>query len=245
MSPQRGNILFLILLAVVLFAALAYAVTSSLRGGGKDAVNEGSLAAATQLINYAASYENAVMRMAMNIPYQNIQYWKGANSGCPDATCRVLSPTGGGVSDIPLEKKYMLNPDVASGGATGNQWQVRLIKVENVGTSKPEIAIVFYGLKKEICLAINQILNVPSASITTVPSGITITNSSATHEFGQSHTPPDVTAETTYFRYANVGITGASIETAGRSSFCICEGVNCTSSNEGFRYSFWHVIMPQ
>lgn len=47
---QRGNVLFLILLAVVLFAALNYAVTSSMSGGGKNASDERYRLLASQLI---------------------------------------------------------------------------------------------------------------------------------------------------------------------------------------------------
>lgn len=245
MAHNRGNILFLILLAVVLFAALAYAVTSSIRGGGKDAAAENSIAAATQLINYAASYENAVMRMSMNIPYQNIQYYTGTNSACADATCRIFSPTGGGIERAALDTKYVLNPSLTGGSANGNNWQIRLIKVENVGTAKPEIALVAFGIKKEICQAINQALGITTSSSAGVPSGITASNTSGSHILDQSHGPSDITADTVFFRYINVGATGYSAEVASRPSFCICESPNCNTVNDGYKYSFWHVVMPQ
>ena len=63
-TRQRGNILFLILLAVVLFAALSYAVTSQ-RDGGKNASGESAKSHASALLQYAALVENTVHRMVM------------------------------------------------------------------------------------------------------------------------------------------------------------------------------------
>lgn len=102
---QRGNILFLILLAVVLFAALSYAVTSSMRGGGSDASPEKAQTIATQIINYATMVENTVQRLKVTgcrdteISFQNNTFAGYTNNNAPaDKHCHVFDPAGGGMS---------------------------------------------------------------------------------------------------------------------------------------------------
>lgn len=61
-GKERGNALFLILIAVALFAALSYAVTQSGRGG-RDVSREQALIIASQLTQFGASLRTAVTRM--------------------------------------------------------------------------------------------------------------------------------------------------------------------------------------
>lgn len=65
-SNQDGNVLFLILIAVVLFAALSYAVTQSTRSGGGGASQETSLISSANVTQYPASIRTAILRMIVS-----------------------------------------------------------------------------------------------------------------------------------------------------------------------------------
>lgn len=60
---ENGNVLFLILIAVALFAALSYAVTQSTRSGGGDASKETNLINASTMTQQGAAIRSAVTRM--------------------------------------------------------------------------------------------------------------------------------------------------------------------------------------
>lgn len=104
MRSVRGNILFLILLAVVLFAALAYAVTSSMRGGGKSASTESANATAAALIQYGSLVENTVQRLMLSndckenqLSFENTVEGGYINPAAPDK-CKLFNSAGGGMS---------------------------------------------------------------------------------------------------------------------------------------------------
>lgn len=103
MHHRRGNILFLILLAVVLFAALAYAVTSSMRGGGKDVSDEKMQAMSSSIMQYGNLLANAIGRMMLVNDCKDTQISfelpSGANPNpSAPATCKVFDPEGGGMT---------------------------------------------------------------------------------------------------------------------------------------------------
>lgn len=106
---QRGNILFLILLAVVLFAALSYAVTSAMRGGGNDASPEKYKTQIGDIENYVAGMQSTIMRMTLtggvalhlvdfNTASRTLKDGTSApynNTSCTSTTCEVFHQDGG------------------------------------------------------------------------------------------------------------------------------------------------------
>lgn len=62
-NSEEGNVLFLILIAVALFAALSYAVTNSTRSGNGNTSNEKSVVGAGQILNLIGSVNAAIMRL--------------------------------------------------------------------------------------------------------------------------------------------------------------------------------------
>lgn len=169
---DRGNILFLILLAVVLFAALAYAVTSSMRGGGRDASQESLTAQASSILNYFAQMDAALLRMQMtgdmkiqNISLGNDKKMLGGvivlnnqhNANCTTNVCRVFHPEGGGVSLMNFEKYAVQNPTSWTTSNTMPGWSdFIMMKWPDAGTEANDIVQVVQALRPTLCAEINK-----------------------------------------------------------------------------------------
>lgn len=96
-NNQRGNVLFLILIAVALFAALSYAVTQSSRSGG-DSGRETTILNSAQLSQYPNSIRTAVLRQIIDgVAVDAVRFNSPASFGTLDANrLGVFHPEGGG-----------------------------------------------------------------------------------------------------------------------------------------------------
>lgn len=100
----RGNALFLILIAVALFAALSYAISTSGRGSGSIEKEKSEIVRA-QLVQIGAAMSQAILRMRINgcrdteISVEN--GGTNVNASTPsDGSCKLFDPNGGGLAPM-------------------------------------------------------------------------------------------------------------------------------------------------
>ncbi len=166
-TNEQGNVLFLILIAVALFAALSYAVTQSTRGGG-NADDETSLISSAALTQYPASLKTSILRLSISSGVtgtalefnQPSEFGTCTSSG---ANC-VFHSSGGGAS-------YQDAPSDVVTGASPQEW---LFNAENdifnigvnatVGdtpdTSSFEVIAFLANVTNGVCTKINEELGI-------------------------------------------------------------------------------------
>lgn len=187
-NSQNGNILFLILLAIVLFAALNYAVSSSMRGGGKDGSSESAEAAASDILGWFAQLDNAVMRMIVvnNIPLERIDFndpnnlrndgpYPFNNTNCSTTSCEVFSVEGGGVA--PRNFYDTAGDKNATIGATSSlpgHKSFTMTNTVNIGSPLPDISVRINTIKKEVCNAVNRRMGIPEDLSNSGQSGVIV-----------------------------------------------------------------------
>jgi len=155
MRREDGNVLFLILIAVALFAALSYAVTSSTRSSGGDASSETNLISSAQIVQYPSAVGTAIVRMVISgINIDEIRFNRPAEFAELDTTSiGVFHPSGGAQTYIPAPADMMV-------AATQGQWvfnaELEVPDIGVAGAGGNDIIAYLIGIKQSICSKINS-----------------------------------------------------------------------------------------
>lgn len=182
-NESNGNVLFLILLAVILFAALSYAVTSSTRGGGDTGDTEKDALIAAQLSQYIGEINAALMRFNLSgVSWSAMKFHAGPNGDCGSGFTAgrtptlcitgddcVFSPTGGALSLwlLPPKAFKAVNKGVALPGQrdTAEKTNIWIDCNEDLfdwglGTSAPDRTFYLLNVAQGVCRAYNKALGV-------------------------------------------------------------------------------------
>tara|TARA_Y100001001_G_scaffold57154_1_gene54085 strand:+ start:530 stop:1258 length:729 start_codon:yes stop_codon:yes gene_type:complete len=176
---NRGNVLFIILITISLFAALSFAVKDMGGRGSSNAISqELAKAYATDIIQYTSSVEQAVQRMLSRGVSENAlcfdfdDYPGGdtnyEHSDCADSQNRVFDFQGGGATYRTPESLW-LDTSVSSIDGYGTFFYTTTCLLE-IGTDPSgdtcnnasyaarhaELMVILPGIHKNICEAINK-----------------------------------------------------------------------------------------
>ena len=172
MNNSRGNALFLILIAVALFAALSYAVTNSGRGGSGVDKEQAEIDAA-QIMQFFSQVQTAYTRLELIGGYDQVLFndsdanasgtcYSGATATTPCNTIGMFSAEAG--VPIPDLTPYQSSPPDNQAAV----WVSARITLgaSDYGTSAPDTYISLRYIDEAICDAINNKLFGSTADLT-------------------------------------------------------------------------------
>jgi hypothetical protein len=225
---ERGNALFLILIAVALFAALSYAVTQSGRGSGTIDKEQG-LISASQITQFPAAVRTGVTRMVITGTAA------GALTFSPSDTTSVgvFSASGGGV----------VSQKPPTAGVTSTAWRFKTAPTDDTGwfisgigtdtASGKDIFALLDNVSIGVCNNINRGLGLTNSSPRNEATVVTLTSTNEgtpTQTGGGANT--DVgTAAATFTWYAH------ALATDVQPFACVQNGVST--------YMYYHALVER
>lgn len=154
---QSGNVLFLILIAVALFAALSYAVTQSTRSGGGSTDRETSILSGASMSQYPAGLRTSVVRMILGgIDILNVEFDPPSAVAGGDEAVSVFHPLGGGAVFQQAPSNLMANGQPGTWFFNAN-WDIPDIGISGAGGN--DLIAFLPGVSLGVCRAVNDEVN--------------------------------------------------------------------------------------
>lgn len=187
-QSTKGNVLFIILIAVALFAALSYAVSKSFRGGAGTISSEQARVSAGELLRSMQAIKDgyAYLWNQQGCSIDEISFIKAGKAGADDfdalspkgdASCDIFdSVEGAGIAYPENLSKYQDNPAANNDGKFVFNFpgynNTRI--VTNLGTAAADHTIILTFVTQKICENINKLLKYDDFINDFVDSGVTI-----------------------------------------------------------------------
>lgn len=180
-SDQSGNILFLILIAVALFAALSFVVSDMMRGGSTATISDEKASAyVSEILDYGRTLRQAVQNVSINgcdntdISFSNIIVSGYAHSPVVDDSCKIFAPDGGAMTYVAPDSDWLAK--VSPTPSLQGQWyfpaNVCVLDIgkggsgcDSDGNDNEDLIVVLPYIKQEICLLINRRLNLGASAL--------------------------------------------------------------------------------
>lgn len=158
-ASQRGNVFFIILIGIVMFAALMFTFSRGVRQGTESMSGREAELAASDIVAYGQQIQRAVERiLSRSISEEDLSFANAVdtsytNPDCGDNRCLVFHPEGGAATwkqpPDGAEGIYFFGPNRV--GSADNA-------TKNIGTSARDLVIML-PVNTQLCEAINAITN--------------------------------------------------------------------------------------
>ncbi len=234
---ESGSVIWFILLAIALTAALTMTLTRSSDTSNQSGDIERARVQASEIMRYAKGIDSAIDQMIMRgvgesqLSFQN-DFVSGyhTNARCTDESCRVFGTGGGGQTYMEPRREW-LDANQNAAGLYGDWYFAGDICVLDVGTgtagcatdgdaTNEDLVMILPWIKLDLCNQLNSLLGIPS--------------------------PPPVetgniwSAGNPLFNgnYAD----GTDLNQSGRQSACVAGSGGAQPANT---YSFYHVLIDR
>lgn len=159
-GKEEGNAFFIVLLGVVLFAALMFTFSRSVRQGGENISSKHAEIAATDIVSYAQRVERTVAQLLRrnvsesDISFENSFVAGYTNPDCSADDCKVFSGIPGVIYQGPPAKAN----DGSDWVFTGANYVDGL--GSGTGTADAELLIMLPNLLQSVCAQVNEYLGI-------------------------------------------------------------------------------------
>lgn len=164
-NKESGNVLFLILIAVALFAALSYAVTQSTRSGSGATEKEKAILSSASMTQYPTAIRTSLIRMVLGgTDVADIKFNAPGNfAAVSDTTWLVFHPDGGGAVHQRAPADLMTGSNLGTWFYNGN-WDVPEVGTDGAGGN--DIVAFLPGITQAVCRQLNNEFSIAVSSCT-------------------------------------------------------------------------------